>query len=131
MKNIIILFLIIVFYCGSSFQNAPVNKLSFNYLSNAENLNGSYNDNEGLVMTFDLYNKDKKIGNGGGWLIYSEGTKKADILAKELYPMNNLRGMAFIKDLFQVKHRNIKVDSTMLKDFDIYLYIIDNKFLEK
>jgi hypothetical protein len=105
--------------------------LNFDYQSNAENLNGSYNENEGLVMTFDLYNKDGKIGNGGGWIIYSEGTKRAEILARELYPKNNLRGITFIKDLFQVKQRNPKVDSTMLKNFDIYLYIIGNQFLEK
>jgi hypothetical protein len=131
MNSILLFFFTAIIYSDSLFQNIDLKKLNFDYQSNAENLNGSYNENEGLVMTFDLYNKDGKIGNGGGWIIYSEGTKRAEILARELYPKNNLRGITFIKDLFQVKQRNPKVDSTMLKNFDIYLYIIGNQFLEK
>lgn len=128
--NLTLLFVLLLNICNAYSQVQNKSKYNFNFIGNAENFSGSSNETEGLVMVFDFYNKDKKTGNGGGWIIHKDGTKIADKIAFELYPNNNLRGYAFIKDLFNVKHKNPNVDSTMLKDFDIYLYIIDVKFLE-
>lgn len=132
MRNHIFLTVLVILMNFNNIYSQDKNnkKWQFNFIENAENFNGSSNEIEGLVMTFYFYNKDKRTGNGGGWLIYKNGTKAADLLATELYPKSALKGMAFVKDLFNVKHRNPKVDSTMLKDFDTYLYIIDVKFLE-
>ena len=129
---LIILFIISVISIDNSFgQNNDDKKYSFNYLKNAENLSGYIDDKVGLLMTFDFYNRDDKIGRGGGWLIYKNGTYRASELCNELYSKYRLKGIVFIKDLFQVKNRNEKVDSTMLKDFDIYLYVINPQYLDK
>ncbi len=106
-------------------------KYSFNFIENAERLSGSKDTEGGLLLYFRFWNKDEKIGNGGGWLIYKNGTMAAYKLANELYPNNSLVGRYFIDDLFQRDSENPNVDTTMLNDFDIYLYIINNKYLEK
>lgn len=131
MKSFIylILFLTLIkynIYC----QEETENRYKIDFIKNTENLNGSSDEEEGLVMTFDFYNKDKRIGNGGGWLIYKNGTKAAEMLVNKLYPNYNIKGIVFIKDLLNVKQRNLDVDTTMLREFDIYLYIVDAKYLE-
>lgn len=117
---------------NTSFANCQVQekKYQFNFIENAEKLNASFSEESGLIMSFRFWNKDKKTGNGGGWLIYKDGTKALNKLAIEFYPEENRPGRYFIDDLFEHDSVNPNVDTTMLKDFDIYLYIIDNKFLE-
>lgn len=105
-------------------------KFHFNFIENAEKLNASFNDESGLIMSFRFWNKDKTTGNGGGWLIYKDGTKAINKLAIEFYPEENRPGRYFVDDLLEHDSVNPSVDTTLLKDFDIYLYIIDNKFLE-
>ncbi|MDA3954392.1 MAG: hypothetical protein PF485_12160 [Bacteroidales bacterium] len=106
-------------------------KFSFDFTLNAENLYASTDKTyEGLVMGFSIYNKDNKIGKGGGWLIYKDGSVSAKDLANKLYPNEKRPGRYLVDDLFNKDSVNRMVDSSMLRDFDIYIYIIDNKYLE-
>ena len=100
-----------------------------NYYINATNFNSSIEDNNGTILRFDIYNKDKAIGYGGGWLIYNEGTQKLTALLNNEYKEYSRKGYACIKDIFGVlKEKNIK-DSSFLINFDKYIYLVDPKHL--
>jgi hypothetical protein len=128
MRTIILLSLLLLndTYC----QVPEPKKFYFKFVENAENFNGSSDEIDGLTMKFDFYNKDQKIGIGGGWLIYKKGTLAGDKLAKKLYPDDNFKGILFVKDMFQINQSNPQVDKMMMKEFDVYLYLIDPKYLE-
>jgi len=126
MHKYIFPFLFLSFIVNSFSQS----KVKIDYFSNAENLNSFSDDSGGTILDFKIYNKYNQIGYGGGWLIYKEGTLKLHDFIEIEYNSNKYKGISFIKDVFEVKNIKPYVDSSFLKLFVIYLYLIPTKYLE-
>ena len=106
-------------------------RYSFDIIKNAETLSSFIDDDFGLIMSFRFWNNNGDFGIGGGWIIHEGGAKQSQTIAVNFYPEERRPGRYFIDDLFHRDSVNPKVDSTMLNDFDIYLYRVDTSYLEK
>jgi len=122
MKNRTILIALLTVFTVANSQ--MLKKIDF--FKSMENVN-SYSDENGTMFHFNIYNKYDSIGIGGGWFIYKEGNMNLSKQLRELYPDKKNVEWAFIKD--KLINTN-KIDTNILNDFIVYLYLIDSKNLE-
>jgi len=106
------------------------NPSKIDYFKNAVNLNSFNDDSGGVILEFNIYNKDNTIGYGGGWLIFKEGTLSLKKYLDNKFASKKYKGIQYIYELFEVRNNFTDIDSNALSSFDKYLYLVPLTFLE-